>query len=85
MDAMNVALLTLTALLVGMFLPVMVQLYLTLRQVRAELNDTKARLEPLLQKLDSAANVSTAIAMAVTAGIRAYRETNREATTHDQP
>jgi hypothetical protein len=85
MDAMNVALLTLTALLVGMFLPVMVQLYLTLRQVRAELTDTKARLEPLLQKLDGVANVSTAIAMAVTAGIRAYREASREATNHDQP
>jgi hypothetical protein len=85
MDAMNVALLTLTALLVGMFLPVMVQLYLTLRQVRAELTDTKARLEPLLEKLDGVANVSTAIAMAVTAGIRAYREARREAANHDQP
>jgi hypothetical protein len=78
MDAMNVALLTLAALLVGMFLPVMAQLYFTLRQVRMELHETRARLDPVLDRLNSAANLSTALAVAVTAGIKAFRESSRE-------
>ncbi|MCC7196084.1 MAG: hypothetical protein IT356_11060 [Gemmatimonadaceae bacterium] len=74
MDALQVALVVLLALLVGMLAPVLVQLYLALRQMREALTDTKAHLDPVLRKIEGAANLSTALAVAVTAGVRAYRE-----------
>lgn len=74
MDAMNVAMLTLTALVVGMLVPVMIQLYITLRQVRTDLSETRARLDPLLDKLNRTASMTSALTAAVVAGVRAFRD-----------
>lgn len=82
MDGMQVALLTLAAVLVGMMVPVMAQLWLTLRGVREELHQMHAKLDPtlddmraVLAQVRSATQVATAVGAAVTAGVRAWRDT----------
>ena len=68
MDGMQVALLTLAAVLVGMMVPVMAQLWLTLRGVREELHQMHAKLDPtlddmraVLAQVRSATQVATAV------------------------
>ena len=85
MDGMQVALLTLAAVLVGMMVPVMAQLWLTLRGVREELHQMHAKLDPtlddmraVLAQVRSATQVATAVGAAVTAGVRAWRDTTAQ-------
>jgi len=94
MDPIQVALLTLMALVVGMLCPVLVQVWLTLRQVQQELRETHAKLDPLLDEVRtvvsqvrSATQIASAISLAVTAGVHAWRETRstREHTAHSAP
>ena len=86
MDAMQIALLTLAAVLVGMMIPVMAQLWLTLRGVREELHTMNAKLDPtldevrgLVTQVRSATQVATAVGAAVSAGVRAWRDRRDEA------
>ena len=78
MEAIQVAMLTLMALLVGMIVVVMFQLHIALRQLHHELREARQRIEPVFDKLNSTSHVATAVAMAVAAGVRAYRDANRE-------
>ena len=89
MDSIQVALLTLAALVVGMLLVVMLQVWFTLRQLQQDLRETHAKLDPLLDEVRgvvgqvrNATHVASAISLAVTAGIQAWRESrsNREPT-----
>lgn len=84
MDAFQVALLTLVALTVGMLVPVMLQLWLTLRKVQAALGDAHTRIDPVLAEVKAvvaqvrnATQITSAIAVAVTAGVQAWRETKQ--------
>ena len=86
MDPFQVALLTLVALVVGMLVPVMLQLWLTLRKVQVELQNAHARIDPMLDEVKtvvaqvrSATLVTSAIAAAVTAGVQAWRESKQHA------
>jgi hypothetical protein len=88
MDPVQVALVTLSALVVGMLIPIMIQIWLTLRQVQQELHATQAKLDPLLedvrtalQSVRSATQMASAISLAVTAGIHAWRETRGTTTS----
>jgi hypothetical protein len=86
MDPFQVALLTLAALFVGMLVPVMLQLWLTLRKVQVELQNTQKRIDPILNDVQTvlaqvrgASLVTSAVAAAVTAGVSAWRETRQNA------
>ncbi len=88
MDPFQVALLTLAALTVGMLIPVLLQLWLTLRKVQVELQNTQARIDPMLIEVQavvaqvrSATLVTSAIAAAVTAGVHAWRESKSSVVT----
>lgn len=81
MDGTQVALLTLAAVLVGMMIPVMAQLWLTLRGVREELHQMQAKLDPtlddvrvLVAQVRNATQIASAVGAAVTAGVRAWRD-----------
>jgi hypothetical protein len=81
MDPVQVALLTLAALVVGMLFPVMLQVWLTLRQVQQELRNTHTKIDPLLDEMRAVVSqvrntthVASAVALAVTAGVQAWRE-----------
>lgn len=78
MDAMSIALLTLAALFVGMLAPVLFQLYVTLREVRAELREVRERIEPLVHSVQATSQLTAAISMAVAAAVRAFRATERD-------
>jgi Cu/Ag efflux pump CusA len=85
-DPFQVALLTLAALAVGMMVPVMFQVWLTLRKVQSELTSMHARIDPMLNEVQavvaqvrSATLVTSAIAAAVTAGVGAWRESRQNA------
>jgi hypothetical protein len=94
MDSVQVALVTLAALVVGMLIPVMIQVWLTLRQVQQEMRITHAKIDPLLDEvkqvvgqLRSATQITSAVAMAVTAGVHAWRESKAQSANegHDAP
>ena len=81
MDSIQVALLTLAALVVGMLLGVMVQVWFMLKQLQQELRDTHAKLDPLINELQTvvaqvrgATHIASAVSLAITAGIQAWRE-----------
>ena len=79
MEPIQIALLTLTALLAGMVFTVMLQLFFAVRQLRTEIHDTRARIEPLIDRLNGGnTQLASAVALAVAAGIRAFRDSNRE-------
>jgi hypothetical protein len=87
MDAFQVALLTLVALAVGMLIPIMLQLWLTLRKVQASLGDAQKRIDPVLAEVQavvaqvrSATQITSAVAVAVTAGVQAWRESRQHTT-----
>jgi hypothetical protein len=88
MDAFQVALLTLVALAVGMLVPVLLQLWFTLRKVQVTLGDVHTRIDPVLTEVKSvvaqvrsATQVTSAIAVAVTAGVQAWRESRQHPTS----
>ena len=88
MDPVQVALLTLAALVVGMLFPVMLQIWLTLRQVQQELRNTHSKIDPLLDEMRAVVSqvrntthVASAVALAVTAGVQAWRESKHN--SHD--
>ena len=81
MDAVQVALVTLAALVVGMLVPVLLQLWFTLRQVQQELRETHAKVDPVLavvrtvvEQLRNTTQIASAVAIAVTAGVKAWRD-----------
>ena len=82
MDSIQVALLMLAALVVGMLLVVMVQVWFLLKQLQQDLRDTHAKLDPLINELQTvvaqvrgATHIASAVSLAITAGIQAWRET----------
>jgi hypothetical protein len=79
MESIQVAMLTLTAIAVGVLLSVMVQLHLAIRQLRADVAATRARVEPMLDRLNQSSQLATALGVAIAAGARAYRESQRAA------
>jgi hypothetical protein len=81
MESIQVAMLTLTAIAVGVLCSVMVQLHLAIRQLRADVAATRARVEPLLDRLNQSSQIATALGVAIAAGARAFRETQRAAAT----
>jgi hypothetical protein len=82
MEAIQVALLALTAMLAGMVFTVMLQFFFAVRQLRTEIHDTRARIEPLIDRLNgSNTQLASAVAFAVAAGIRAFRDAHREASS----
>ena len=94
MDSIQVALLTLAALVVGMLLVVMVQVWFMLKQLQQELRDTHAKLDPLINELQTvvaqvrgATHIASAVSLAITAGVQAWRETrhSREHTSGSTP
>lgn len=80
MQAVQVALLTVTALMVGALIPVLFQLYFTLRQLQNEVHEARMRIEPVLERLSNVSSVAAAVATSVAAGVRVYREANRDTT-----
>src|SRR5690348_2293106 len=82
MDAIYVAFLTLAALLVGMLVPVLLQVYVTLRQLRIEVREARERIEPLVGRLEATSQLTSAVTMAVAAGVRAFRTAERDAEPH---
>ena len=92
MDPVQVALVTLAALVVGMLIPIMLQVWLTLRQVQQELRDTHAKLDPVLKEISevvgtvrSTTMMASAVGVAVTAGVKAWRETRANESSHESP
>ena len=86
MDPILVALLTLVALAVGIFIPVMLYLWLTLKKIQDELRDAHNRFDPVIAEVQSAVvqvkaatQITSAIAVAVTAGVQAWRESKQHA------
>jgi len=85
MDPIQVAVLTLIAIAVGIFIPVMIQFWLTLRQVQLDLREAKALFGPVLEDIRSAtsqlrhgAQITAAIAAAVAAGTQAWIKARQE-------
>lgn len=88
MDPATVAIVTLLALAVGMLIPVLVQLWLTLRQLRRELQDMRSMVTPVLddvrgltKQFRANAQIGTAIAVAVSAGVQAWVKARHEASS----
>ena len=89
MEGVQVALLTLAAVLVGTMIPVMAQLWLTLRDVRVELRRIQEKLDPtlddvrgLVAQARGVTNVAAAVGVAVTAGVRAWRDAKADEVAH---
>ncbi len=79
MDAIQVAMLTLTAVAVGIMCAITVQLYMTVREMRSELHAVRAQILPMLDRLNGSTQIAAAVAVAIAAGVKAFRESNREA------
>jgi hypothetical protein len=79
MESIQVAMLTLTAIAVGVLCTVMVQLHLALRQLRADVAATRARVEPLLDRFNQSSQIASALGVAIAAGAKAFRESQRAA------
>ncbi len=79
MEAIQVAMLTLTAVAVGIMAAVLVQLYSTVRALRSELSAVRGRIEPMLDRLAGSQQIAEAVAVAIAAGVKAFRESTREA------
>jgi uncharacterized membrane-anchored protein YhcB (DUF1043 family) len=86
MDSVQVVLLALAGLVVGILCTVMIQVWFTLRQLQQELRETREKVDPMLDELRTllnqvrnATHVASAVAMAVTAGVHAWRQTRSEA------
>ncbi|MDQ8165805.1 MAG: hypothetical protein P3A28_08645 [Gemmatimonadota bacterium] len=79
MDAIQVAMLALTAVAVGIMCAITVQLYLTVREMRAELHAVRAQILPMLDRLNGSTQIAAAVAVAIAAGVKAFRESNRDA------
>jgi hypothetical protein len=85
MESVTTVALTLMAVLVGMIVVVLLQLHHALRQLRMEVREARQRLEPMFDKLNSTSQVATSVAMAVAAGVRAYRDAKNEAAAAAPP
>lgn len=86
MESTQVVLLAFGGLVVGVLCTVMVQVWVTLRQLQQELRATQAKVDPLLDELRttlaqvrSTTQVASAVAMAVTAGVQAWRHAKSDA------
>lgn len=92
MDPVQVALVTLAALVVGMLIPVMIQVWLTLREVQQELRRTQSKLDPVLDdvrnvvaQIRSTTMIASAMGVAVTAGVKAWRDARTDENRNDVP
>lgn len=91
MDSFQVAILTLAALAVGILIPIVIQLWLALRQVQQEVHNAAAIIGPvvddvrgLTRQLRNNSQVTSAVAVAVTAGVQAWLKT-RQSEPADSP
>lgn len=89
MESAQVVLLAFAGLVVGVLCTVMVQVWITLRQLQHELRATQAKVDPLIDELRntlaqvrSTTQVASAVAMAVTAGVQAWRHAKGD-TVHE--
>ncbi len=89
MEPFQVAVLTLGALAVGILIPVMIQLWLALRQMQQDMREARALIGPVLgdirgvtQQLRNNAQVTSAIAVAVSAGVQAWVKSRQDATSN---
>ena len=90
MTSVQVAMLVLAALLVGAVVPVMLQLWLTLRQLQEDLRAAQAKIDPLIDDVRTMVHqvrkstmVAGAVGAALAAGLQAWQAANR--TTHEGP
>jgi len=86
MTAIQAVELTLAAVTVGALLPVLIQLFSTLRTLQKAAERIDGRLEGLLDKLsrpaasvESGARLASVLTTAVVAGVKAYRATRAAA------
>jgi hypothetical protein len=74
MDSVTTVALTLISVLVGTIIVVLLQVNHALKNLQSEVRDARLKLEPLFDKMNSSSQVATAVAMAVAAGVRAFRD-----------
>jgi hypothetical protein len=79
MEAIQVAMLTLTAVAVGVMCTVMVQLYVAVRQMRAEIGAVRGRIEPMLDRVNASSQVAAALGVALAAALKAFGDARRSA------
>jgi hypothetical protein len=82
MEAIQIVMLALTAMAVGVMCTVMVQLYITVRQMRAEIVAVRGRIEPVLDRLNASSQVAAALGVALAAAAKAFGESRRASAQH---
>jgi hypothetical protein len=80
MDAVAIAFLTLLAMLVGMLMVIALQLHQSLKRLEGEVREARNQVGPLIARLNNASNLASGVALAVAAGVRAYRESSNHST-----
>jgi hypothetical protein len=85
MEAIQVVMLALTALAVGVMCTVMVQLYVAVRQMRAEVVAVRGRIEPMLDRINASSQVAAALGVALAAAAKAFGESRRANGVHRTP
>jgi NADH:ubiquinone oxidoreductase subunit 6 (subunit J) len=74
MENVTTVALTLISVLVGAIMVVLFQLHQALRNVQNEVREARLRLEPMFDRMNNSSQIATAVAMAVAAGVRAYKD-----------
>jgi negative regulator of sigma E activity len=74
MDSVTTVALTLISVLIGAIVVVLFQLHQALRNMQSEVREARLRLEPMFDRMNNSSQIATAVAMAVAAGVRAYRD-----------
>jgi hypothetical protein len=82
MEAIPVVMLALTAVAVGVMCTVMVQLYVAVRQMRAEVVAVRGRIEPMLDRINASSQVAAALGVALAAAAKAFGESRRADGAH---
>lgn len=85
MEATQVVMLALTALAVGVMCTVMVQLYVAVRQMRAEVLAVRARIDPMLDRITATSQVAAALGVALAAAAKAFGEARHASGVHRTP
>ena len=74
MDSVSTVALTLISVLVGTVIVVLLQLHNALKQLQQEVREARLKLEPMFDKMNGSNQIATSVAMAVAAGVRAFRD-----------
>jgi hypothetical protein len=74
MDSVTTVALTLISVLIGAIVVVLFQLHQALRNMQNEVREARLRLEPMFDRMNNSSQIATAVAMAVAAGVRAYKD-----------